>query len=313
MGFKIVFMGTPDFAVPSLKMLIDHAYDVAACFAQPDRKAGRGYKMVMPPVKALALEHGILVHQPEKVSGEEGVALLRAIQPDVMVTAAYGQILSEEVLAIPRLGCINVHASLLPKLRGAAPVQWAIINGEKKTGVTTMYTVKKLDAGDILEQDEVRIPDDMTAGELYDLLSVVGAGTLRRTLEKLKEGTLARRPQDEAEATYYPMFPKGFGKVDFTKQRSEIENFVRGTNPVPGAYVMYGDEKIKVYAVSPVDGVGNGAAAGEIVAVNPKEGLLVKAADGVLSIDQIKRQGAKQMGAKESLRGKKLDVGYVFD
>lgn len=312
MKCRIVFMGTPDFAVPSLYMLINQGYEVVACVTQPDRKAGRGHRLAPPPVKILAEEHNIPVYQFEKVSSNEGVALLKKMVPDLLITAAFGHILSDEILAIPQYGCINVHASLLPRLRGAAPIQWAIINGDKKTGISTMFTVKKLDAGDVLEQDKIPIPEDMTAGELYGALSELGAQTLKRTLEKLAAGILQRKPQDESCATYAPMFKKGFGQIDFMQSRQSIINLVRGTNPVPGAYVFYGEEKIRVYkaSMSKMDG---SFAPGEIICADDKRGLLVMAGDGVISLDIIKRQGTKQMHAKDSLRGRGMDVGYVFD
>ena len=310
-NFKIVFMGTPDFAVPVLKMLIDEKYNVAAVFTQPDRKAGRGHKESPPPVKVLAEQYGIPVFQFEKVSGPDGVAALKELEPDLMVTAAYGHILSEEVLAIPQYGCINVHASLLPKLRGAAPIQWAIINGEKRTGVTTMYTVRALDAGDILEQEETGIPADMTAGELYNVLSEMGARVLKRTLEKLADGTLRRKPQNEEEATYFPMFKKGFGEIDFCKPSHTIVDFVRGTNPAPGAYMRYHGEKIKVFRVC-ADEYRGEEPCGSVVVANDRQGLGIKTKDGLVWVEEMQRQGAKRMPAKDSLRGKKIDARYIF-
>ena len=310
-NFKIVFMGTPDFAVPVLQMLIDENYDVAAVFTQPDRKAGRGHKQLPPPVKVLAQQAGIPIYQFEKVSSEGGVAALRAINPDLMITAAYGHILTQEILDIPSYGCINVHASLLPKLRGAAPIQWAIINGETKTGVTTMYTVRALDAGDILEQIETDIADDMTAGQLYERLSGLGARVLKRTLEKLQNGTLRRMPQKEEDATYFPMFKKGFGEIDFCQNSADIVNFVRGTNPAPGAYVMYGEEKVKVFRAVPRDYAGS-EKCGTVVFADDKQGLGVKTCDGLILLEEIQRQGARRMSAKDSLRGRKIDIGYRF-
>ncbi|MEA5002453.1 MAG: methionyl-tRNA formyltransferase [Christensenella sp.] len=310
-NFKIVFMGTPDFAVPVLQMLIDEKYDVAAVFTQPDRKAGRGHKELPPPVKVLAQQYGVPVFQFEKVSKPEGAAALRELRPDLMVTAAYGHILSEEILAIPQYGCINVHASLLPKLRGAAPIQWAIINGEKKTGVTTMYTVRALDAGDILEQEETDISDDMTAGELYHVLSGMGAQVLKRTLEKLADGSLVRVPQNEADATYFPMFKKGFGEIDFCCPSAEIVNFIRGTNPVPGAYMRYGEEKIKVFFAAAVEYHG-AERCGTVIFADDKQGLGIKTKDGLVLIKEMQRQGGKRMSTKDSLRGKKIEAGYVF-
>jgi len=310
--YNIVFMGTPDFAVPSLQMLVREGFTVSAVVTQPDRKAGRGHKLVPPPVKVAAQECGVPVYQFEKISAPEGVELLRGLKPDVLVTAAFGQILSQEVLDIPAQGCINVHASLLPKYRGAAPIQWAIMNGEAQTGVTTMFTVLKLDAGDILEQDTVPIPEDMTAGALYGVLSETGAGTLLRTLRKLQEGTLVKTPQNETAATYFPMFRKGFGEIDFNQPCKKIVDFVRGTNPAPGAYMMLGREKVKVFRVS-VGGEENiQAKCGTVVYSDAKKGLAVKAADGVIWIEELQRQGARRMGAKESLRGKAIALGYEF-
>jgi methionyl-tRNA formyltransferase len=311
MSFKIVFMGTPDFAIPSLQMLIEQEYDVAAVVTQPDRKAGRGHKIASPPVKRFAEAKGIPVHQFEKVSTPQGVEKLRAIAPDLLITAAFGHILSEEILCIPQYGCINVHASLLPKLRGAAPIQWAIITGEKQTGITTMYTVKELDAGDILEQDSVDIPEDMTAGELYGVLSGLGAVTLRRTLRKLNEGVLVRTPQDETKATYFPMFKKTFGEIDFSDTCEAIINLVRGLNPCPGAYIMYGEEKIRVYRAVKTK-MQSDLPCGSIFCADNKRGLLVVAANGVLSLEEIKWEGAKAMDARASLCGRQIDCRYCF-
>ena len=308
---KIVFMGTPDFGVPSLRMLIEEGYNVAGCITQPDRKSGRGNKLTPPPAKICAQDHCIPVYQFEKISSEEGEKFLSELKPDLLITAAFGHILSENILSIPKFGCINVHASLLPKYRGSAPIQWAIINGEVKTGITTMYTVKALDAGDILEQDIVPITPEMTGGELYNELSILGAKTLKRTLKKLEDGTLKRMPQDPAEASYFPMFTKDFWEIDFNKSCRDIINFIRAANPMPGAYVLYNGERIKVYKASifPLD---SSAQPGEVIVADDKNGLLVAASDGVLSLDVIKRSGSKQMNAKDSLRGRKIEPGYIF-
>lgn len=308
---KIVFMGTPDFALPSLRMLHEEGFHVAAVFTQPDRQAGRGHKMLPPPVKLLAQEYSIPVLQFEKVRRPEGVAALKNIAPDLLVTAAYGQILTQEILDIPRIGCINVHGSLLPRLRGAAPVQWAIINGEKITGVTTMMTALALDAGDMLEQDEIEIPEDMTAGELYAQLSVIGARTLRRTLDKLLAGKLIRTPQIEAEATYFPMFKKGFGEIDFNQSCQKIKDFIRGTNPAPGAYMMLGEDKIKVFKVSCKTG-GTPHTPGEILFADPKNGIGIAATDGVILIEELQWPGKSRTTAKELLRGKTIQTGGVI-
>ncbi|MEA4852786.1 MAG: methionyl-tRNA formyltransferase [Christensenella sp.] len=310
-NFKILFMGTPEFAVPSLQMLHENGYHVAAVFTQPDRKAGRGHKILPPPVKEAALAYGIPVYQFEKVSAPEGVAAIREVAPDLMVTAAYGHILTQEILDIPPLGCINVHASLLPKLRGAAPIQWSIINGDTESGVTTMYTVRALDAGDVLVQKKMDIPPEMTAGELYDALRVLGADVLLDTLKRLENGTLVRTPQNEAEATYFPMFQKGFGEIDFCHESKEIVDFIRGTNPVPGSYMMYREEKIKVFRAMAADYAG-AEKCGTILFANEKEGLGIKTKDGMVLVEEIQRQGARRMPSRESLRGKKMESGYLF-
>lgn len=308
---KIVFMGTPDFGVPSLRMLIEEGYNIAGCITQPDRKAGRGNKLTPPPAKICAQDYCIPVYQFEKISSEEGENLLRDLKPDLLITAAFGHILSENILSIPKFGCINVHASLLPKYRGSAPIQWAVINGEKETGITTMYTVKALDAGDILEQDIIPINPETTGGELYNELSELGAKTLKRTLEKLSDGTLKRVPQDPADATYFPMFTKDFWEIDFNSRNENIINFIRAGNPVPGAYIKYKDENIKVYKASEFP-LNSGERPGEVLAADDKNGLLISTEDGVISLDVIKRSGAKQMNAKDSLRGKKIEAGYLF-
>jgi methionyl-tRNA formyltransferase len=308
---KIVFMGTPDFALPSLRMLHKEGFRMAAVFTQPDRQTGRGHKMLPPPVKLLAEELSIPVFQFEKVRRPEGVEVLKNLAPDLLVTAAYGQILTQEILNIPRFGCINVHGSLLPRLRGAAPVQWAIINGEKKTGVTTMMTVLALDAGDMLEKDEIEIPEDITAGELYAQLSVLGTRTLRRTLNKLLAGTLVRTPQDESEATYFPMFKKGFGEIDFNQPCRKIKDFIRGTNPAPGAYMMLSDNKIKVFKVSckPDE---TGKTPGEILFADQKTGLGIAAADGMVLIEELQWPGKSKTTSKELLRGRSIQTGIVI-
>lgn len=300
-NLRIVFMGTPAFALPSLQMLLDEGYQVVAAFTQPDRPKGRGHKMIAPPVKQLAQQAGIPVYQYEKVS-REGVEQLKALAPDLLITVAYGQILSREVLAVPPLGCINVHASLLPKYRGAAPIEWAVINGEPKAGVTTMYTVYELDAGDMLEKDAILVPPDMTGGELRETLSVLGAGTLRRTLEKLLAGTLTRTPQDETQMSYYPMFTRGFGSVNWADSCENIRNFVRGLNPAPLAYTFAGQEKVKLFAVR-WESAAVSAEPGAVLCADVQQGLCVQAGDGVLRIEQLQFPGGKPMEACAYLRG----------
>ena len=235
MALRVVFMGTPDYGVPSLEALISAGYDVVGVFCQPDKPSGRGKRIAFCPVKQCALAHGIPVVQPVKTR-VDGVEPLRALKPDLCVTAAFGHILSQEVLDIPRIGTVNVHASLLPKYRGSAPVNWALIQGETVTGVTTMMTDKGMDTGDILLKREVAILPQETAGELVDRLAKVGAELLIETLRAIERGDCPREKQDESQASYYPLLKKEMGRMDFSKTARELVNFVRGMTPWPGAY-----------------------------------------------------------------------------
>ncbi len=306
---KIVFMGTPEFAVPSLDMLVREGYDIAAVVTQPDKPKGRGKKLAAPPVKEYALEKGIEVLQPEKIKTGDFVDQLRNIAPDLLVTAAYGKILSRELLDIPPLGCINVHASLLPKYRGAAPINWCIINGEKVTGVTTMLTDEGMDTGDILLKRQVEITDDMTAGELHDKLSVIGAEVLKETLIKLREGTLERIPQNHEEATYAPMIDRSIGEIDWNKSAWEIHNLVRGTNPWPGAYTFYKGDRMKVWKTRVAEGEYTRSKPGTICKIT-KEELIVETGEGFLSILEIQFDCCRKMGINEC--GHNLDEGEVL-
>lgn len=301
---RIAFFGTPEFAVPCLDAVIEAGYDVCAVFTQPDRPKGRGHKLAPPPVKARATELGIPVYQHEKIS-REGIDDLKNVSPDLMITVAYGQILSQEILDIPPLGCINVHASLLPKLRGAAPIEWAVINGDETTGVTTMYTVYELDAGDMLEKTETDILPEETGGELRERLSKIGAETLIRTLQKLTDGTLVRTPQDEAQATICKTFPKGFGKIDFSADTTSIINLVRGLNPAPVAYAMWGDKKVKIFEAKRAESFGASIVPGEVILADAKKGLFVNTGDGAIEITRLQMPGGKQMSARDYLRGAK--------
>ena len=299
---KIALLATPKFALPSFEMLLEEGYQVAAVFTQPDRPAGRGHKLMPPPVKVRAQQAGIPVYQFERIS-RDGLDVLRQLAPDLMITVAFGQILSREVLAVPPLGCINVHGSLLPKYRGAAPIEWAVIHGEKSTGITTMYTKYELDAGDILEQDQTEIREGETGGELRERLSVLGAVTLSRTLKKLLEGTLTATAQDEEQATYYPMFPRGFGEVDFSGNAQEIVHLIHGLNPVPAAYTYVAGNKVKLLRARALDGTGT---PGQVICADAKQGLVVQTAQGRVEILRLQYPGAKQMDAKDFLRGRKV-------
>ena len=302
---RIAFLGTPEFALPSLEMLRTSGHTLAL-FTQPDRPVGRHAKLTPPPTKAYALEHGIPVYQFEKIRLPEGVAALKDFAPDLMVTAAFGQLLSAENLAIPRLGCINVHGSLLPKYRGAAPIQWAIINGETVTGITTMMTAIGMDTGDILLVDRLAIDPDETAGELFARLSVLGAETLRRTIAALEAGTLHRIPQDETQATKCPMLKKEHGKLDFSQSAASVHNRVRGTNPWPGAYALLDGEVLKIHQTQKTDQPVGEEPLG-ILKGSAKSGLFVRCADGWLEIVELQATGGKRMRAKDYLLGRSLE------
>ncbi|MDR0841055.1 MAG: methionyl-tRNA formyltransferase [Christensenellaceae bacterium] len=303
---KIAFLGTPGFALPSLQMLLDAGHELAL-FTNPDRPKGRHGVPVPPPTKVLALANGIPVYQFERIRAPEGVAALRAFAPELMVTAAFGQLLSQENLDIPPYGCINVHASLLPKYRGAAPIQWAIIGGDTVTGVTTMYTALGLDTGDILLSRQTPIGPEETAGELFDRLACLGADLLKETIASLQAGTLVRTPQSEAEATRCTMIHKEDGKLSFAAQTAQqVHDRVRGTSPWPGAYaLMEGGEPLKIWRTHMSGRLERGAA-GECVIASPKTGLFVQAADGLVEILELQFPGGKRMTAAQALAGHAL-------
>lgn len=309
---RVVFLGTPDFAVPSLEALIKNGYDIVGVFTQPDRPAKRGHKLMAPPVKQCAQEHSLDVFQFEKIKSEEGVKALKALSPDIMITAAFGQILSKEVLDIPKYGCINVHGSLLPKYRGAAPIQWAIINGEKITGVTTMYTDIGLDTGDIILKKEIEIKKDETAGELFNRMAPIGADLLIETLKEIEKGNLKREKQNENEATHYPMLKKEMGKMDFNKDANELYNLVRGVTPWPGAYFMLGEDVIKVLKVNVTDQNTN-KEPGTVIKASPKEGLIIACKNGAIEIETLRAPSGKQMSAKDFLLGRKTSTGTIVE
>lgn len=307
---RVIFMGTPDFAVPSLEALLTK-HEVVLVVTQPDKPKGRGKKMVPTPVKACALEHGIPVLQPEKVKEPEFVEQLRSYEPDLIVVTAFGQILSEPILEMPKYGCINVHGSLLPKYRGAAPMQWSIIDGEKVTGITTMYMAKGLDSGDMLLKAEVEITDEDTFATIHDKMAVTGANLLLDTLDQLEAGTLERIPQDHDAATYAPMITKETGHIDWSKNRQDIINLIRGLNPVPAAYTIYEEEVLKIFGAALSDVQADSAANGEIVAV-VKKGFVVKCGDGCLLITEVQARGGKRMMTDAYLRGHAMKEGILL-
>ncbi len=302
---RIVFMGTPEFAVPSLKALIRHGMDVAGVFTQPDRPKGRGNKMMPSPVKTAALEAGIPVFQPEKIR-RDGVEDLRALKPDLCVTAAFGQILSQEILDIPPMGNINVHASLLPKHRGAAPIAYAIMQCDREAGVTTMMMDAGIDTGDILLQDKTEIGERETCGELTERLSEMGAGLLIRTIRGIESGELARQPQNEEEMTYDPMLNKSMGIADFTADADTVRGLINGLNPWPCVSVPIGSERLKLLRAERADAYGE---AGTVAEADPKKGLVIACGSGAVRILEIQAPGGKRMKPEDYLRGHGIPVG----
>lgn len=298
---RIVFLGTPDFGVPSLKALVEAGHEVVGVFTQPDKPKGRGNKMLPSPVKVCAQGYGIPVFQPVKIR-VDGVDDLRALAPDLCVTAAFGQILSQEVLDIPKIGTVNVHSSLLPKYRGSAPINWAVMEGETVTGVTTMMTDKGLDTGDILLKKEVSILPGETAEELTVRLAPIGAELLIETIRRLEAGNCPRIPQIEAEASYFPMLKKEMGDIDWTLPAVKIVNLVRGLTPWPGTSFIWGDnETVKVWKAETAENPG--LAPGSIIAADAKQGLVIAAGENAVRVIELQAPGGKRMNAKDYLRG----------
>ena len=309
---RIVFMGTPEFAVPSLRALLDNGYEVVGAITQPDRPAGRGHKLTPCPVKLLAQERGVPVYQFEKIKNQEGVDCLRALKPELVVTAAFGQLLSKEILEIPQYGTVNVHASLLPKYRGSAPINWCILSGEKVAGVTTMFTDIGMDTGDMLLKAQTDIGELETAGELTQRLSEIGAKLLIDTLKFYPHGGLKSVSQNAAEASYQPMLTKEMGRIDWTKSAEEISRQVRGLNPWPCAYTENGDGRLKIYLARPCDAEGD-AEPGTVTVSSAKEGLKIACGDGWLEVLEMQAPNAKRMSAKAYLQGKRIEIGTKFN
>lgn len=303
---KIVFMGTPDFAVPSLEALIEK-YGVEAVFTQPDRPKGRGKKMAFSAVKEVAVKHDIKVFQPEKLKDDrEAIEDLKDIRPDFIIVVAFGQILTKEVLDIPKYGCINLHASLLPMYRGAAPLNWVVINGEKKSGNTTMLMDVGLDTGDMLLKDEVEITENMTAGELHDILMVRGGNLLIETIEGVANGTVKGIKQ-EGETCYAKMLSKNTGKISWDKSAREIHNLIRGLNPWPIAHTTYKDDNMKIYE-SEVLNENSNKEPGTILSVN-KTGMKVSCKDGILLVKKVQFPNGKPLTIEQYINGKDIEVG----
>ena len=306
---RVVFMGTPEFAVPSLKALLDAGYGVVGVFTQPDRPVGRGHKLAACPVKKLAVERGVPVYQFERLRNEEGLACLRALAPDIVVTAAFGQILSQALLDVPKMGTVNVHASLLPAYRGAAPINWCILNGETRTGVTTMLTDAGVDTGAMLLRRETDIGETETAAELSVRLSHLGAELLIETLKGYIAGEIAPTPQDERLASRQPMLKKEMGLIDWTRSAKEIACQARGLDPWPSAYTDYLGGTLKIYRARPAAGEGE---PGTVLRSSAKEGLFVACGEGALEVLEMQAPGGKRMSARAYLAGKKIEPGTKF-
>lgn len=301
---RIVFMGTPDFAVPSLQALIDAGHDVCAVYTQPDKPQGRKQILTAPPVKTLALEHDIPVFQPNTLKNEDEQARLRELAPEVIIVVAYGKLLPKAVLDIPPHGCINVHGSLLPRWRGAAPIQWAVIAGDEMAGVTTMQMAEGLDTGDMLLTYETKIGEKETAGELFDRLAQSGAELLIQTLVKLDE--ITPRPQDDAQSCYAHMLDKQMAVIDWSRSAHEIDCLIRGLNPWPIALTTLSGERLKVFAAEKAAGNGE---PGTVLEADPKKGLTVACGEGALKLTEIQLVGGKRMKTTDFLRGHSLEVG----
>ena len=301
---RIVFMGTPDFAVPSLQALIDAGHDVCAVYTQPDKPQGRKQILTAPPVKTLALEHDIPVFQPNTLKNEDEQARLRELAPEVIIVVAYGKLLPKAVLDIPPHGCINVHGSLLPRWRGAAPIQWAVIAGDEMAGVTTMQMAEGLDTGDMLLTYETKVGEKETAGELFDRLAQSGAELLTQTLVKLDE--ITPRPQDDAQSCYAHMLDKQMAVIDWSRSAHEIDCLIRGLNPWPIALTTLSGERLKVFAAEKANGRGE---PGTVLEADPKKGLTVACGEGALKLTEIQLVGGKRMKATDFLRGHSVAQG----
>ena len=305
---RVIFMGTPDFAVPSLEKLLASGYEICAVYTQPDKPKGRGHKLQAPPVKELALQHGIPVFQPPTLRKEEIQEEIRGWCADVIVVVAYGKLLPKAVLDAPKLGCINVHGSLLPKYRGAAPIQWTVIHGDKTAGVTIMFMVEGLDTGDMLLKAETPVGPEETAGELFDRLKDLGADLLLTTLEQLETGTLSAIPQNEAEATLAPMLSKELSVIDWTRPAQELHDLIRGLNPWPSAYSFLDGKKMKLHASRVISETG---APGKAFVKNGK--LCVYCGNDALELVEIQTENGKRMDGKSYLLGHPLQEGSCFE
>lgn len=298
---RVIFMGTPDFAVGTLEEIISAGHEVVLVVTQQDKPKGRGKAMLPPPVKECALSHGIEVFQPKRVRNAENIEYLRNYMPDIIIVAAFGQILPKEILEMPKYGCVNVHASLLPKYRGAAPIQWAVINGEKVSGVTTMRMDAGLDTGDMIEKAEVVLAEDETGGSLFDRLAKEGAKLCVHTMRLIEEGTAVYTKQEEKDATHVGMISKQMGNIDWKQSADVIERLIRGLNPWPSAFTKLHGKTLKIWRAETEAG-GDEKNAGKVIFVSKKE-LKVQTGDGILSLLEVQLEGKKRMRTEDFLRG----------
>lgn len=319
---RIVFMGTPEFACPSLSLLIKSRHDIVGVVTQPDRRKGRGMKISFSPIKELALRNNLNIYQPSNINAPEFIGLLREISPDLIAIVAFGQILSEKILRLPKYGCINLHPSLLPKYRGAAPIPWAILNGEEKTGVTTFYLSEEVDGGDIILQREERIRKDDTTTTLSQRLAEMGAELLIETIDKIEKKEAPRIPQDREKATYAPRLKKEDGLIDWKESASQIERLTRAMNPWPGAYTFVKlkikNEKLKVkiwkteeitYHISHI--ANRKFQPGEVVDIT-KEGMVIACGEGFLLVKEVQPPGKRRMSASSFAAGYRVKIGSIF-
>ncbi len=307
---KIVFLGTPDFAVLPLKYLVDAGHEIVAVVTQPDKPVGR--KQILTPcaVKQTAIELGLKVLQFDKIR-RDGVEDLKALSPDLMVTCAYGQILSQEVLDIPKYGTLNIHASLLPELRGSSPIQWSLIRGHKETGITIMLTDIGVDTGDILLQEKISIIPNENAGELFDRLSILGAEAIVKAIDLFKKGQIVPIKQDHSKATYTKMLSKEMAKIDFSLTAQQVHDFVRGLNPWPVAYFTFGGEVIKVFKTEVL--LDYTLVCGTVIDANPKNGLIIACQTGAIKVLEVQRAGGKRLAIADFLRGFNITEGSVLN
>ena len=317
---KILFMGTPDFAQESLSALYDAKYDIVGVVTNPDKPKGRGMKLVASPVKEFAIQKGLKIYQPTKIkNNEEIIEEIKELNPDVICVVAYGKILPKEIISIPRLGCINVHASLLPQYRGAAPIQWAVLNGDKKTGVTTMYMDEGMDTGDMILRQEVDIGEDETTGELWERLASMGAKLLVETLKQIEKGIAPRQKQGD-NFSMAPMLNKEMAKINWSiKTAKEIKNLVRGLNPIMGAYTFLNGKKIKFWKVDVatedeivVENLGF-IRNGTVLVSDVRDGIFIKTKEGILKVLEIQGENARRMTIQEYLRGNSIQEFDVFE